>query len=75
MNILSPIGLCTTCRYIKIIKSAKGSIFVMCEGAKVDTRLRKYPVLPVFECVGYEHVLQSQMPPAPANQLDLSDEG
>lgn len=54
---LSPlIGLCAFCKHVKVIKSAKGSTFIMCNLAKMDTRLSKYPSLPVIECIGYEPV-------------------
>ena len=71
MNILSPIGMCTTCKYVKVIKSARGSMFVMCNRAKVDSRLAKYPVLPVIHCPGYDHVLQNEVPASP----NLSHDG
>jgi hypothetical protein len=50
---LTPIGLCPFCRYIKVIKSARGSIFVLCNRAKFDDRFSKYPVLPVLTCAGF----------------------
>ncbi|MCB0208531.1 MAG: hypothetical protein KDJ52_04360 [Anaerolineae bacterium] len=48
------IGLCVTCQHIKIIKSSRGSTFIMCNLAKTDPRFRKYPPLPVIACPGYE---------------------
>ena len=57
MNVLAPIGLCTTCKFIKPVRSSRGSLFVMCGRAKADDRLAKYPVLPVLSCVGYEDVV------------------
>ncbi len=51
---LSPlIGLCVACRHVKVIKSSKGSFFIMCELAKTDKRFSKYPVLPVLYCPGF----------------------
>jgi hypothetical protein len=41
---------------VNIIKSAKGSFFLMCDLAKTDPRFEKYPVLPVLQCSGYEQV-------------------
>lgn len=54
MPISLPVGLCTACQYAKIIRSAKGSVFIMCGLAKTDPRYNKYPVLPVLLCRGYE---------------------
>lgn len=48
------IGLCASCRHVKVIQSAKGSKFVMCNLAKSDRRLNKYPSLPVIACFGYK---------------------
>ena len=52
---LSPsVGLCATCHNVYLVKSARGSYFVMCNLAKTDPRFSKYPVLPVFQCLGYD---------------------
>jgi hypothetical protein len=48
------IGLCAVCRHARVIKSAKGSTFTMCDLAKSDRRFSKYPPLPVIECVGFQ---------------------
>lgn len=54
---LSPlIGLCSVCQHVKVVKSSKGSTFILCGLAKTDRRLSKYPPLPVIECVGFEPV-------------------
>lgn len=54
---LSPsIGLCSVCQHVKVVKSAKGSTFILCGLAKADRRLSKYPPLPVMECVGFEAI-------------------
>ena len=56
---LSPsVGLCATCKYVHVVKSARGSYFVLCNLAKTDPRFSKYPVLPVFQCLGYEQADQ-----------------
>ncbi|MFN8455119.1 MAG: hypothetical protein U0401_10715 [Anaerolineae bacterium] len=47
-------GLCAACRHAKIIHSAKGSLFIMCNLVKTDPRYSKYPVLPVLRCQGFE---------------------
>jgi hypothetical protein len=43
-----------------VVKSAKGSYFVMCRRAKTDPRFSKYPVLPVLYCPGFEQLDQDQ---------------
>ncbi len=54
MNISPLVGLCAVCKHVHIIKSAKGSFFLMCHMAKTDPRFEKYPVLPVLQCAGFE---------------------
>jgi hypothetical protein len=56
MNISPLVGLCAVCKHVHIIKSAKGSFFLMCHLAKTDPRVEKYPVLPVLQCSGYEQM-------------------
>jgi len=47
-------GLCKTCAFARVVESAKGSAFWLCRRSETDARFRKYPPLPVLECVGYE---------------------
>ncbi len=42
------------CRHVNLVKTAKGSMFILCEQAKVDDKLSKYPVLPVLMCRGFD---------------------
>jgi len=49
-----PIGLCATCRHVRMVQSSHGSLFYLCQLAEVDARFAKYPRLPVLRCVGYE---------------------
>ncbi|MCB0172598.1 MAG: hypothetical protein KDI02_04375 [Anaerolineae bacterium] len=49
----SRIGLCATCQHTRVVKSAKGSTFILCGLAKTDPRFSKYPPLPVIQCPGY----------------------
>jgi hypothetical protein len=68
MAIPTLIGLCAECRHAKIIQSAKGSVFIMCEQAKIDPRFNKYPMLPVLRCSGFKSVLPEETvsdPPEP----------
>ena len=64
-----PIGLCATCRYVRIVPSARGSTFYLCRRSEFDPRFAKYPRLPVVRCVGYEPAEKSEgdaaSPPKP----------
>ena len=46
-------GLCDTCRYQRLVRNTRGSVFSMCELSKTDPRFPKYPRTPVQECAGY----------------------
>ena len=46
-------GLCATCVHVRRVESAKGSVFVLCSLAATDSRLAKYPRLPVLSCNGF----------------------
>ncbi len=46
-------GLCDRCSHSALADSER-SLFVRCERAGEDSRLRRYPVLPVECCVGYQ---------------------
>ena len=50
------VGLCKTCRHVRIVANARGSVFYMCQLADTDPRFAKYPRLPVIRCAGYEKV-------------------
>ncbi|HKZ86147.1 MAG TPA: hypothetical protein VJ793_21135 [Anaerolineae bacterium] len=47
------VGLCRTCRHVKVIESARGSTFYLCRLSETDPRFAKYPRLPVIRCAGY----------------------
>ena len=47
-------GLCTDCRFKRLIESDRGSIFYLCERSATDASFPKYPRLPVLQCRGYE---------------------
>jgi L-amino acid N-acyltransferase YncA len=49
-----PLGLCSTCRHQKIIRSGRGSTFSMCLRHRTDPAYPKYPRLPVTSCPGHE---------------------
>jgi hypothetical protein len=50
-------GLCDSCRYQRIVRTGRGSMFTMCLRAKTDASFPKYPRVPVTECRG--HALRS----------------
>ena len=53
------VGLCVECRYMRRIKSERGSTFYLCERSATDRSFPKYPRLPVVECSGYEEEVAS----------------
>ena len=62
-------GLCETCTHVQIVRSSKGSSFVLCRLSEVDPAFRRYPTLPVITCRGYERgperpTLQEREPPS-----------
>jgi hypothetical protein len=46
-------GLCRFCQHMQRTTTRRGSVFYLCLLARVDTRFRKYPPLPVQHCPGY----------------------
>ena len=46
-------GLCSNCAHQRRIQSARGSLFILCEAALVNSQYPKYPHLPVLRCVSY----------------------
>ena len=51
-----PPGLCGACRHSRVIRTARGSIFRLCERSSTDHRFPRYPNLPVLECAGFERI-------------------
>lgn len=51
------VGLCTRCRHMEVVGSAKGSRFYLCRLSSVDAGFPKYPRLPVMHCRGFERVV------------------
>lgn len=49
-------GLCSRCAHVRFVTSEKGSTFVLCRHAQVDTRYPKYPSQPVRSCAAFEKV-------------------
>jgi hypothetical protein len=48
------VGLCADCRFMRLVESARGSTFYLCELSATDPKFPKYPRLPVLHCQGYE---------------------
>ncbi len=67
MSLVFP-GLCADCAWSRVVNSGR-STFYLCERALTDARFRKYPVLPVVTCPGY----QRQAPPVPPGEPDPGD--
>jgi hypothetical protein len=49
-----PPGLCGACRYSRLIETARGSTFRLCQRSTTDPRFPRYPSLPVMRCNGFE---------------------
>jgi hypothetical protein len=48
------IGLCDACRHVRLLRSARGSVFVLCQLPPPRPDWPKYPRLPVLRCEGFE---------------------
>ena len=55
----SRLGLCADCCHARMVESAKGSQFLLCQLSQSDPSFPKYPRLPILACSGY-----SPKPPA-----------
>jgi hypothetical protein len=47
-------GLCATCQHAQVIRSDRGSRFVLCGRSKTDPAFPRFPPLPVLVCPGFE---------------------
>jgi hypothetical protein len=47
-------GLCGDCVHARRLPTGGGSEVFQCLKSRTDARLRKWPVLPVLSCPGYE---------------------
>ncbi|NJN64633.1 MAG: hypothetical protein HC882_06970 [Acidobacteria bacterium] len=56
-------GLCGTCALARAIVTAKGTQYTLCERSRIDPAYRRYPQLPVRQCLGYEPRSESPDPP------------
>ena len=67
MSELDPLArsLCAGCAHVRQVRSARGSVFFMCERAKTDARFQKYAPQPVVSCAGYEPARSEGEDPGP----------
>ena len=49
----TPPGLCSACRYARVIVNDRGSRFLLCRLSRDDPRFARYPALPVWRCAGF----------------------
>lgn len=47
------LGLCADCLNARLIESAKGSQFLLCQLSQSNPSFPKYPRLPILACAGY----------------------
>ena len=53
-SLFDSIGLCGSCKYVRLIVSDRGSKFYLCRRSEADATFPKYPRLPLVVCPGYE---------------------
>ena len=58
----APPGLCASCQHAKLNATNRGTAYLRCTRAAWDSRLPRYPRLPVLECEGYERARGSLTP-------------
>jgi hypothetical protein len=49
-------GLCARCAHARRVVNDRGSVFVRCAYAAIDSTFAKYPPLPVRACTAYAPV-------------------
>ena len=47
-------SLCVSCRFVRMIRNARGSVFWLCEYHRRDPVYAKYPRQPVTACAAYQ---------------------
>jgi hypothetical protein len=55
-------GLCERCAHARLVQTPR-SAFWLCDRAREDARLERYPRLPVRECHGYQPLPEGERPP------------
>jgi len=48
------VGLCSICDRASTLVSAKGVTYWCCDRSNSDAAFRRYPTLPVEDCLGFE---------------------
>ena len=51
---MTSFGLCDACVWQRLVRTGRGSVFMMCLRHRDDPRFPKYPPVPVAACPGYE---------------------
>jgi hypothetical protein len=51
-----PAGLCNSCKWQRLVRTTRGSVFSLCERHRSDPRYAKYPPIPVLACPGFERL-------------------
>ena len=57
------IGLCTSCRHAKSLRTKGGTVIYLCGLSLSDPRFPRYPQLPVKTCPGYDVVSEVEDSP------------
>ena len=53
-------SLCESCRFVRLIVSARHSRFFLCQKSHEDERYAKYPPQPVVRCAGFAKAEQQE---------------
>ena len=48
------VGMCSTCLWVRVVQSARGSAFYLCRRSEMEPQFARYPRLPVIQCAGFE---------------------
>ena len=56
-------GLCASCQWGRIVRTARGSSFLRCGRSDKDPSFPRYPPLPVRSCSGYAPTEQQTVDP------------
>ena len=49
-----PTSLCVRCEHVRLVTSAKGSVFLLCRASAANAAVPKYPPQPVARCPAFE---------------------
>jgi hypothetical protein len=49
-----PRSLCESCRHVRVIRSERGSVFLLCKRSTAEPEYPKYPPQPVVACRGFQ---------------------